>query len=281
MEKDGTLCWGAQEYYNPSPGLSFAVIMLNEALDKTNVHYVSSLWQKASVRVCTDGATNYYHKLMRCEDKASATTDCVEPSSSVISHTETSVSEMSLSPSNPLPDIITGDFDSVKPELLKLYGSLGVNIVSTPDQDETDFTKSVRVLEKHVEEKKLKVGTLISVPVVVLSRGSIFWLLSIGDHTIQVADDVFDPKWSWCGLIPLGQPSTVSTTGLKWNLDNQVLAFGHLVSTSNTYDPTCHGKVTIKTSQPLLWTMGWNYEKFSGNSSSRNFAGNNPVHKCT
>lgn len=66
-----------------------------------------------------------------------------------------------------------------------------------------------------------QVGALICVPVVVMSGGSLFWLLSIGDHIIQVPDDVIvNPRRSWCGLIPLGQPSTVSTTGLKWNLGN-------------------------------------------------------------
>ncbi|XP_069941894.1 thiamine pyrophosphokinase 1 [Cherax quadricarinatus] len=263
---DGKLCWKPKEYYHPSPGLQYGIVLLNEAVNKTNVHYVSFLWQHASVRVCVDGAINAYHKLMRCQNTSFESSCCTCP----------------------LPEIITGDFDSAKSELLKLYSTLGVNVVPTPSQEETDFTKAIRVLGRFTEERSLaiehvtviaglrterfdhvianiatlyKVEMLISVPVVIVCGGSIYWLLAAGDHSIQVAEDIiFNPQCSWCGLVPVGQPSTVTTTGLKWNLNNQVLAFGHVVSTSNTFDPICYGVVTVTTSQPLLWTMGWDIE---------------------
>ncbi|KAK5850188.1 hypothetical protein PBY51_014457 [Eleginops maclovinus] len=44
------------------------------------------------------------------------------------------------------------------------------------------------------------------------------------------------------------------------SLDDQVLQFGKLVSTSNTYEPVAPGNprkpVTLTTDQPLLWSMG-------------------------
>ena len=45
-----------------------------------------------------------------------------------------------------VPDLVTGDFDSVADAVLERCRAAGARVVATPDQDNTDFTKAVDVL---------------------------------------------------------------------------------------------------------------------------------------
>ena len=73
-----------------------------------------------------------------------------------------------------------------------------------------------------------------------------------GSHTLQTLPVFEGPI---CGLIPIGGPvDAVSTSGLRWNLSNQRMEWGVLVSTSNEIDAACGGVVSVSTSHDLLWT---------------------------
>uniref|UniRef100_A0A3P9MKU4 Thiamin pyrophosphokinase 1 n=1 Tax=Oryzias latipes TaxID=8090 RepID=A0A3P9MKU4_ORYLA len=132
-----------------------------------------------------------------------------------------------------LPDYISGDFDSITSEVKAFYADKGCKLIETADQDLTDFTKCLAVMLEKIKDQQLQ-----------------------GSHRLAVNTGL---EGDWCGLIPVGGPCQTVTTGLKWNLNNQILKFGTLVSTSNSFEPTAPGKrrnlVTVTTDQPLLWTM--------------------------
>lgn len=54
--------------------------------------------------------------------------------------------------------MVTGDFDSIKPETLETLKRIeGVQIVRTPDQEETDFTKALIELNDYKKRKGIEV----------------------------------------------------------------------------------------------------------------------------
>lgn len=49
-----------------------------------------------------------------------------------------------------IPELITGDLDSVSDKSLRHFTALGTAVIETPDQNATDFTKSLIELQPYV-----------------------------------------------------------------------------------------------------------------------------------
>lgn len=177
-------------------------------------------------------------------------------------------------------DLICGDFDSISSEAMKLArSSRATTVVHTPDQDETDFSKSLIELEPKILAAGIRTVVVVSQTsgridhimanintlhrserfssadqIMLLSDNSLSFLLPPGKHTIHIPSPLVT-KHDWCSLIPFRDATILHTTGLKWNLTDQMTQFGSQISTSNTYADNTE-QVEVTTNKPILWSMG-------------------------
>uniref|UniRef100_A0A4W4H7V8 Thiamine pyrophosphokinase n=1 Tax=Electrophorus electricus TaxID=8005 RepID=A0A4W4H7V8_ELEEL len=235
----------------PTGKQKIGLIILNQPLDQRFFHV---LWNKAVIRACADGGANQLYQFTDGQK------ECF------------------------LPDYISGDFDSITPEVKTFYSQKNCRLIETADQDMTDFTKCLDLMVKELDRTRLKVDTIVvlggllgrfdqimatvetlfhaqkltATPVVVIQGSSLAVLLREG-RQVQMGVNT-GLEGDWCALVPVGSPCITTTSGLKWNLDQDVLEFGKLVSTSNTYeehDPQQgRNPVRVFTDRPLLWSMG-------------------------
>ncbi|XP_077480141.1 thiamine pyrophosphokinase 1 isoform X2 [Stigmatopora argus] len=233
----------------PSGKHRIGLIILNQPLDEDSLHI---LWSKAVLTACADGAANHLHNITSGQNDSF------------------------------LPDYISGDFDSITAEVQAFYAEKGCRLIETSDQDFTDYMKCLLIMLDEIKQRNLQVDAIVTLgglggrfdqtmatvetlhhalsmtqlPLLVIQGTNLAFMLRSGKHTLRVNTGL---EGDWCSLIPVGGPCLTTTTGLKWNLNNQVLQFGKLVSTSNTYESVSPGQprkcVTISTDQPLLWSM--------------------------
>ncbi|XP_059056746.1 thiamin pyrophosphokinase 1 isoform X2 [Achroia grisella] len=236
----------------------YAVLILNRPITQ-NPEFIKSFWNNASVRITVDGGTVRWDTFLN---------QLPEDVQNTIK----------------LPDFVTGDFDSITEDILNKYRKKGAKTIRTPDQNHTDFTKGLIELNKYCQEVNIQLDHIVAIcqnsgridqilgniqtlhlvkeknllnpntKVYILSDDSISWLLSPGDHVINIPEETRQHRKAWCSLVPVGTPcERITTSGLKWNLDNQELKFGEIVSTSNTFDGS--ELVKIKCSHLILWSM--------------------------
>nr|XP_018910170.1 PREDICTED: thiamin pyrophosphokinase 1 [Bemisia tabaci]XP_018910171.1 PREDICTED: thiamin pyrophosphokinase 1 [Bemisia tabaci] len=228
-----------------------AIVVLNTPII-LRPEVVCSLWNRATRRVTVDGGTNHWLRF-------------AEENGKLIE--------------NKYPHLITGDMDSIEPDLLSQCQKEKSEVLNTPNQLKTDFHKAldciassnnnavdvVFVLAEHsgrVDQILSNLSTLHQtskifkrdVPVFIVASDTVTWVLNPGvQHRIHVADRLIESQ-SNCGLIPLaGVASHITTTGLKWNLTDQGLEFGNKISSSNTYSGS--SIVTVETDTQLVWSM--------------------------
>jgi len=214
---------------------SFSLLLLNG--ENFFAPLVAKLWQSTAFTICADGGSNRLYDCFGIDQRDRF-----------------------------IPHLIKGDFDSIRPEVLKYYESKKVDLIRSTDQLNNDFEKCLGCIGPHLEELPTVVlGGLggrmdqqlanihilykfLPRKIYLLSLDQAIWLLPRGKHHVVCSKDIEGPL---CGLIPVGSTChETTTTGLRWNLDHQPLSFGSFISSSNEIVDSF---VEIETSDPVLW----------------------------
>ncbi|CAJ1359834.1 unnamed protein product, partial [Effrenium voratum] len=180
---------------------------------------------------------------------------------------------MRLRASHPefVPDAVLGDLDSADAETLQWYRERGVQVRDlSHDQDTTDLEKCLAAarqdfaceqvlvagqfagLEGRLDHTMAAFNALLKAQrqglrAALLSDDCCCAVLLPGPHRL-------DPlKGGSVGLVPLGAAVKVSSSGLKYNLQDHVLEWGGLISNSNSVDEEGDGIVWVETDGPLLF----------------------------
>jgi thiamine pyrophosphokinase len=228
----------------------YAIVVLNQSLPR----FTPLLWEHAKLRLCADGGANRIYDelpLFFPDEDALVIRNRYKP------------------------DVIKGDMDSIRRDVLEFYQTLGTKVIDeSHDQDTTDLDKCIlhiRDSSLNQESSKLQIlatgalggrfdheagnlNVLYRYPetrIVLLSDDCLIQLLpKTHRHEIQIQSSLQGPH---CGLIPIGTSSSkTTTTGLQWDLTDTEMKFGGLVSTSNIVKGE---KITVESDSDLLWTI--------------------------
>lgn len=180
--------------------------------------------------------------------------------------------------------------DSLSDESRRFFTTKPANctIIHDADQYSTDFTKAVRFVRKESRGRDImcmgglggrvdqglsqlhhlylfqKSPTYADGKMFFLSGESLSFLLKAGKHRIHVREPNAtvgnfvrmdgDPFAKYVGIIPVKEPSVITTKGLEWDVENWPTEFGGQMSTSNHVLPETT-VVEVETTKDVLFTI--------------------------
>lgn len=186
-----------------------------------------------------------------------------------------------MTPSQDNLQTIIGDLDSLRPDVRAYFESRAppTEVIRDPDQESTDFGKAVAYLRAthpgpldivalgglggRVDQGLSQLHHLYLFQreagyphgrVFLVSEESITFLLKAGSHHIRVRDGGEEVFGKHVGIIPIREPSKITTKGLEWDVRDWETKFGGQVSTSNHALPETK-VVEVHTTKDVLFTI--------------------------
>jgi thiamine pyrophosphokinase len=188
--------------------------------------------------------------------------------------------------------VIIGDLDSVEDNVRAHFeqGPSRTKVIHDPDQYSTDFGKAVTYVRTQHPESPQANGNADHPPVNIVAIGglggrvdqglsqlhhlylfqqkpgysegrmylvsgeSLTFLLKSGRHRIRVRDGGEEVFAKHVGIIPVKEPSVISTKGLEWDVTDWRTEFGGMMSTSNHVLPETT-VVEVEATRDVLFTI--------------------------
>jgi len=234
----------------------FALIVLNQPI----THYlriIRRVWKNAFTRIAADGGANALYE---------AASACGDDSFDNL-------------------DVIIGDLDSVTNKTRAYFEAATpskprTEVIHDPSQYSTDFGKAVDyVRDQHgmpvdivaigglggrVDQGVSQLHHLYLFQqhprydegrMYLFSGESLTFLLKTGYHQIRVREDGQEDVFAkWVGILPLKEPSHITTKGLEWDVTDWETEFGGMLSTSNHVLPETK-VVEVHTTKDVLFTI--------------------------
>jgi thiamine pyrophosphokinase len=171
--------------------------------------------------------------------------------------------------------------DSLRDDVCQYFESppRQAKIIHDPDQYSTDFGKAVKHI-RNTHTGPVDIVTLGGLGgrvdqglsqlhhlylfqkepgyrqgrVFLVSEESITFLLKTGTHSIKVRDGGEEVFGKHVGIIPIREPSRITTKGLEWDVEDWETDFGGQMSTSNHVLPETE-VVEVHTTKDVLFTI--------------------------
>lgn len=252
------------------PGYGFALIILNQPISDEGLF--RDLWRIAHTRVAADGGANQIYDLNR----RSLLTEKNYASSASGNYVNLNT--------------IIGDLDSLSEESRSFFTTKPADctIIRDSDQYSTDFAKAVKFVRMAYPRRDIVCmgglggrvdqglsqihhlylfqtsPTYADGKMFLLSGESLSFLLKAGKHRIHVREPDAtvgdfvrmsgEPFAKYVGIIPVKEPSVITTKGLEWDVENWPTEFGGQMSTSNHLLPETK-VVEVETTKDVLFTI--------------------------
>ncbi|KAI1134696.1 thiamine pyrophosphokinase [Hypoxylon sp. FL0543] len=250
-------------------GCGFALIVLNQPINDDELF--RDLWSIAETRVAADGGANRVYDL---NQKSLVKTGNIPSSAGNYANLDT----------------IIGDLDSLSERSRNFFTTSPANctVIHDPDQYSTDFTKAVKFIRREFPGRDIVCmgglggrvdqglsqihhlymfqtsPTYADGRMFFLSGESLSFLLKAGRHRIHVREPDAtvgnfvrmsgDPFAKYVGIIPIKEPSVITTKGLEWDVEDWPTEFGGQMSTSNHVLPETK-VVEVETTKDVLFTI--------------------------